>query len=129
MPTVAADAGVAPLREPVLRPAGARSVRPGVFAALVVHLTVRHLKSSHHLTLLGWGWPVARLLAQLAVLVFLFSKVIQLGIPHYPVFVFIGLVGWNWFSTGVNTAASSILGQRHLVMQPRLTSSVLPIVA
>jgi lipopolysaccharide transport system permease protein len=126
---VAAEATVDPFREPVLRPAGARPVRPRVFAALVVHLTVRHLKSSHHLTLLGWGWPVARLLAQLAVLVFLFSKVIQLHIPNYPIFVFVGLVGWNWFSTGVSAAASSVLTQRHLVMQPRLPSSVLPIVA
>lgn len=100
-----------------------------MFAALVIHLTARQLKSSHHLTLLGWGWPVARLLAQLAVLVFLFSKVIQLGIPNYPIFVFVGLVGWNWFSTGVSGASSSVLSQRHLVMQPRLPSSVLPIVA
>jgi lipopolysaccharide transport system permease protein len=113
----------------VLRPAGVRPVRPRAFAALVAHLTVRQLKSSHHLTLLGWGWPVVRLLAQLAVLVFLFSKVIQLNIPNYPVFVFIGLVGWNWFSGGVSAAATSVLSQRHLVMQQRLPSSVLPIVS
>jgi lipopolysaccharide transport system permease protein len=69
------------------------------------------------------------LLAQLAVLVFLFGKVLHLNIPNYPVFVFVGLLGMNWFSTGVNTAASSVLGQRHLVMQPRLPTSVLPIVA
>jgi lipopolysaccharide transport system permease protein len=72
---------------------------------------------------------VARLLAQLAVLVFLFGKVLHLNIPNYPVFVFVGLLGMNWFSTGVSTAASSVLGQRHLVMQPRLPTSVLPIVA
>jgi lipopolysaccharide transport system permease protein len=69
------------------------------------------------------------LLAQVAVLVFLFGKVLHLNIPNYPVFVFVGLVGMNWFSTGVSTAASSVLGQRHLVMQPRLPTSVLPIVA
>jgi lipopolysaccharide transport system permease protein len=126
---VAAEVTLAPSREPVLRPAGARPVRVRVFPALVVHLTARALKSSHHLTLLGWGWPITRLLAQLAVLVFLFSKVIHLDIPNYPVFVFVGLVGWNWFSSGVSAAASSVLGQRHLVMQPRLPSSVLPIVA
>lgn len=104
-------------------------MRPRVFAALVVHLTARQLKSTHHLTLLGWGWPVARLLAQLGVLVFLFGHVINLRIPDYPIFVFVGLVGWNWFSTGVSAATTSVLGQRHLVMQPRLPSSVLPIVA
>src|SRR4051794_7417457 len=126
MPT---EVTLAPRREPVLRPAGARPLRPRAFAALVVHLTLRELKSSHHLTLLGWGWPVARQLAQLAVLVFLFGKVFDLNIQNYPVFVFIGLMAWTWFSGAVGAAATSVLTQRHLVMQPRLPSSVLPIVA
>jgi lipopolysaccharide transport system permease protein len=128
-PDGALDVTLAPPREPVLRPARAQTVRPRVFVALVVHLTVRHVRSSHHLTLLGWAWPVTRLLAQLTVLVFLFSKVIQLDIPNYPIFVFIGLLAWNWFSSGVSAAAMSVLTQRHLVMQPRLPRSVLPIVA
>lgn len=125
----AADAGLRPPHEPVLRPAGARPTRPHAFSALVAHLTVRQLKSSYQLTLLGWGWPVAKQLAQLAVLVFLFGHVIHLNIQNYPVFVFIGLIAWNWFSTGVNSAANSVLTQRHLVMQPRLPASVLPVVA
>jgi lipopolysaccharide transport system permease protein len=127
--TTPAEATLVADDEPVLRPAGARPVPPRTFAALVVHLTSRKLKSSHHLTLLGWGWPVARLLAQLGVLVFLFSKVFHLNVPNYPIFVFVGLLGWNWFSSAVSAAATSVLDQRHLVMQPRLPSSVLPIVA
>jgi lipopolysaccharide transport system permease protein len=115
--------------EPLLRPAGARPLRPQAFATLVAHLTVRELKSSHHLTLLGWAWPVVKQLAQLAVLVFLFGKIFDFNIENYPVFVFVGLMAWTWFSGGVAGAATSVLTQRHLVMQPRLPSSVLPIVA
>jgi lipopolysaccharide transport system permease protein len=115
--------------EPMLRPAGARPLRPAAFAALVVHLTVRELKSSHHLTLLGWAWPVVKQLAQLAVLVFVFGKIFDFDIENYPVFVFVGLMAWTWFSGAVSGAASSVLAQRHLVMQPRLPSSVLPIAA
>jgi lipopolysaccharide transport system permease protein len=115
--------------EPMLRQAGGRSLRPRAFTALVLHLTARQLKSSHHLTLLGWGWPVARQLAQLAVLVFIFGHVFDLDIENYPVFVFVGLMAWIWFSGAVSGAATSVLNQRHLVMQPRLPSSALPIVA
>lgn len=115
--------------EPVLRQAGERPVRPRAFAAVVFHLTARQIKSSHHLTLLGWGWPVARQLAQLAVLAFLFGNLFDLGIEHYPVFIFVGLMSWTWFAGAVGAAASSVLSQRHLVMQPRLPSSALPIVA
>jgi lipopolysaccharide transport system permease protein len=120
---------IAGVREPVLRPAGARPLRPRAFATLVAHLAVRQLKSSHHLTLLGWAWPVARQLAQLAVLVFIFSKVFNLDVPNYPVFLFVGLMAWSWFSGAVGAAATSVLSQRHLVMQPRLPASALPMVA
>jgi ABC-type polysaccharide/polyol phosphate export permease len=88
-----------------------------------MHLTRRHLASSYHLTLLGWAWPVARQLVQLAVLVFLFSQIFDLGIENYPVFVFIGLLAWTWLSSGVASAASSLIQQRHLVNQPRLANS------
>jgi lipopolysaccharide transport system permease protein len=96
---------------------------------MVVHLTVRELRSSHHLTLLGWGWPVVRQLAQLAVLVFIFGKVFNLDVENYPVFVFIGLMAWTWFAGALTSASTSVLGQRHLVMQPRLPASMLPVVA
>jgi lipopolysaccharide transport system permease protein len=124
-----AEFALAQAPEPVLRPAGARPLRARAVAALALHLTARQLKSSHHLTLLGWGWPVARQLAQLAVLVFVFDKVLDLDVDNYPVFVFVGLMAWTWFSGGMSGAATSVLSQRHLVMQPRLPSSVLPIVA
>jgi lipopolysaccharide transport system permease protein len=126
---VTAEASLVPPSEPVLRPAGARPMRPRASAALVLHLAVRELKSSHHLTLLGWGWPVARQLAQLAVLVFIFGHVFNLQVENYPVFVFVGVMAWTWFSGAVSSAASSVLAQRHLVMQPRLPSYVLPLVA
>src|SRR5215212_4033091 len=46
-----AELALAPAPDPVLREAGARPLRPSAFAALVLHLTARQLKSSHHLTL------------------------------------------------------------------------------
>lgn len=102
-------------------------VRP--FVELVTHLVRRNIDSSHRLTLLGWAWPLARQLAQLAALVFIFGSVLDLGIEHFPVFVFSGLVAWSWFSGGVTAATSSLLDQRHLIFQPRFPRLVLPIVA
>jgi lipopolysaccharide transport system permease protein len=115
--------------EPVLRPAGARSVGVRRFGALVLHLTVRELRSTNHLTFLGWGWPVVRQLAQLAVLVFVFGRIFDFGIENYAVFVFVGLMAWTWFAAGIGAASLAILHRRHLVMQPRLPAAVVPLVA
>jgi lipopolysaccharide transport system permease protein len=81
------------------------------------------------MTVLGWAWPVARQLAQLGALVFIFGSVIDLNIEHFPVFVFSGLIAWTWFSTGIANATTSLLDQRHLVFQPRFPRAVLPVVA
>ncbi|HEY6759201.1 MAG TPA: ABC transporter permease [Baekduia sp.] len=107
----------------------ARRLTPGVFQEVVLHLVRREIDATHRMTVLGWAWPVARQLAQLAALVFIFGSVLDLGIPHFPVFVFSGLIAWTWFATGVGTAATVLLDDRHLVFQPRLPRAVLPIVA
>jgi lipopolysaccharide transport system permease protein len=115
--------------EPVLRPAHKWRVTPGMLWEIVSHLARRELNSKHQLTLLGWLWPLARQLAQLAVLVFVFSTVLDLGIENFAVFVFIGLIAWTWFSTGIGDAATSVGAQRHLVLQSRVPTPAIPLVS
>ncbi len=103
--------------------------RLGYLRELVVHLAQRELSSRHRWTLLGWAWPLARMLAQLGVLVFIFSSVFDLGIENYPVFVFSGLIAFTWFSGGVSDATRSLISQRHLVFQPGFPTSVVPVVS
>ena len=115
-----AESLVAPGQQPL----GARP-----FAEVVGHLVRREIDAAHRMTVLGWAWPLVRQIAQLAVLVFIFGSVIDLHIPHFPVYVFSGLVAWTWFASGVGTAATSLLDQRHLVFQPRLPVATIPIVS
>jgi lipopolysaccharide transport system permease protein len=120
---------VGPVSPVTLLEAGRRPLALRPFLALVRDLTARELAATHRFTLLGWGWPVARQLAQLAVLVFIFSTVFDLGVENFAVFVFCGLIAWSWFSSGILAASSSLLAQRHLVFQPRLPNVVIPVVA
>ncbi len=108
---------------------GSSVTRPGFFRELVLHLVKREIDATHRMTVLGWAWPVARQLAQLAVLVFIFGSVLRLGIKDFPVFVFSGLIAWTWFASGIAAATGSLIDQRHLLYQPRLPPAVLPIVA
>ena len=98
-------------------------------ADLVVHLARRQLASQHRFTLLGWLWPLIRQLAQLAVLVFLFSNVLDLGIENFAVFVFTGLLVWSWFAAAMTAATPVLVNERHLVFSPRFPSIALPLVA
>jgi lipopolysaccharide transport system permease protein len=117
------SAGTQPAR---LRPEGGglRHLR-----TLIAHLAMRELASMHRFTLLGWAWPLVRQLAQFAVLLVVFTAVLDLGIPDYPAFVLSGLLAWGWFATGIQRASSSLIDQTHLVFQPRLPTLALPAVA
>jgi lipopolysaccharide transport system permease protein len=102
---------------------------PRAFTEIVVHLVRREMDAEHRMTVLGWAWPLVRQLAQLATLVFIFGSVINLHIQHFPVYVFSGLVSWTWFASGIGSASTAFLDERHLLFQPRFPSIVLPIVA
>jgi lipopolysaccharide transport system permease protein len=96
---------------------------------LVVQLTRREVTAKHRFTLLGWTWPLVRQLVQLGVLLFVFTRLFDLGQNDYAVFLFIGLIAFAWFSAAVTDGATSVLNQRHLVNQPRFPSAVVPVVA
>jgi lipopolysaccharide transport system permease protein len=106
-----------------------RVSRFGYIQELVLHLARRELNTRHRWTVLGWAWPLARVLAQLAVLVFVFGSVFDLGIENYPVFVFSGIIAFSWFSSGLADATYSLLAQRHLVFQPGFPTAVVPVVS
>jgi lipopolysaccharide transport system permease protein len=112
-----------------MRSPGSTPLTPGLFGELVLHLVKREIDTTHRMTVLGWAWPLMRQLVQLAVLVFIFGSVLDLGIENFAVFVFSGLLAWNWFSTGVGEATGSLIAHRHLLYQPRLPPTVIPIVS
>jgi homopolymeric O-antigen transport system permease protein len=125
MPSPAADQAEA---RPVPLPA-ARGASVARLRDLTLHLAKRELDVTHRMTALGWAWPLVRQLALLGVLVFIFSNVLELGIHNYATFVFTGLIAWSWFATGITSATSSLVGQRHLLFQGRFPAVVLPVVA
>jgi lipopolysaccharide transport system permease protein len=101
----------------------------GRLVELVAHLARREVAAAHRFTLLGWAWPLARQLAQLGVLVLVFSSFLDLGIPDFALFVFIGLILWNWFATGLGAASGVLLARRHLAFQPGFPMPALPAVS
>ena len=117
-----------PGTEAVGAPASSRR-DPRQFRELVLYLAKRELTTKHRWTVLGWAWPLTRQLVQLGILVLVFTTVFDLGIEDFPVFVFIGLIAFTWFSAAMTDAASSLLSKRQLVFQPGIPTAVLPVVA
>jgi ABC-type polysaccharide/polyol phosphate export permease len=95
---------------------------------LVSHLARREFSLRYHDSALGVLWSLLPLIGQLFVLVFLFRRVIPLGIEDYPVFVLSALLPWQWFTVSVSTAAGLFVGNRDLVRHPGFAPPILIIV-
>lgn len=96
---------------------------------LTLHLVRRELTASHRFTMLGVLWPLLRLLAQTAVLAFVFTRVIDVGVDDYGAFLLIGLVAWTWFAGALSAGARSVVASPHFVFQPGFSLTLLPVVA
>ena len=94
-------------------------------ADLVLHLARREFSLRYHDSALGVLWSLLLPLAQLLVLVFLFQRVIPLGIDAYPAFVLSALLPWSWFSASVGAAGGLFVGNRDLVRQPGFAPAIL----
>jgi ABC-type polysaccharide/polyol phosphate export permease len=97
-------------------------------ADLVSHLARREFSLRYHDSALGVLWSLLLPLAQLLVLVFLFQRVIPLGIDAYPAFVLSALLPWSWFSASVSAASGLFVGNRDLVRQPGFAPAMLVVV-
>jgi lipopolysaccharide transport system permease protein len=96
---------------------------------LVRTLVWRDLVLRYRRSILGIAWSQLGPLALLGVLAFVFSVVVPLHIPHYALFVIVGLLAWTWFSAGLTSAIDSVVTARDLVRLPGFPAALLPVIA
>jgi lipopolysaccharide transport system permease protein len=112
-----------------LAPARRRGQRTAHLRDATLHLVGRELSTRYRRSALGWLWAVAPPLVQLAVFHFVFTRVVPLDVPNFAVFLLIGILAWNWFSTSVSLATGALERSRDLVLRPGFATSLLPLVA
>ena len=93
---------------------------------VATHLVRLELATRHRGSVLGWLWSLAPPLLQLAATYFLFTKIIPLDVPNYPIFLLSGILAWSWFSRSLGGATSSLETRRDLVMRPGFPTALLP---
>lgn len=92
-------------------------------------LVWRDLVLRYRRSVLGIAWSQVGPLALLGVLAFVFSVVVPLHIPHYALFVIVGLLAWTWFASGLTAGIDSVVTARDLVRLPGFPTALLPVIA
>jgi lipopolysaccharide transport system permease protein len=97
------------------------------FRELIALLVLRDLKVRYKRSVLGVVWTLLNPLLQMAVYAVVFSKVIRLGVPNYPVFLLAGLLPWTLVSVGTTGSAFSLLNNQALIRKVAVPQAVYPI--
>lgn len=96
---------------------------------LTRYLVGAELKRTHADTAIGQVWWVLDPLLQMAVYYIFITIILSSSAPDYPLFIFVAILPWKWFSATLNEATLSITGKQGLIRQVQFPKIVLPTAA
>jgi lipopolysaccharide transport system permease protein len=95
---------------------------------LLWNMTVRHLRGQYKQSILGYAWALVMPLSQMLIMTFVFSTIIRIETPGAPfaLFLFVGLLPWNFFSSSLSAGTDSVVGASSLVTKVYFPREILP---
>lgn len=97
------------------------------YRAMLWSLVLSELRTRYKGSALGFLWTFVNPLLMLIVYDLVFSTIMHVNLPHFAVFLFIGLLGWNLFATSAQSAAGVIVRQASLVKKIYFPREILPL--
>lgn len=99
------------------------------YRELAAAMAIRDIKVRYKQTVLGVAWAIIQPLTAMVIFTVIFGKLASIpsdGYP-YPVFVFSGLLGWNFFNSAVSSGGMSLLSAGGLISKVYFPRIVVPL--
>lgn len=97
------------------------------FFELLFGMTEKELRARYKNTFFGFLWIVVNPLLQMFVIGFIFRLFIKEPINNYFLYLLVGLLVWNFFSSSLTKATSSIVNERALIKKAKFPREVIPL--
>ena len=90
--------------------------------ALLAELVRTDFKLRYQGSAIGYAWSLLRPLLIFAILYVVFVMIFPLGkgVPHYPVYLFTGIIIWNFFTEMTSQSLGSIVGRGDLIRKIKI---------
>lgn len=90
--------------------------------ALLAELVRTDFKLRYQGSALGYAWSLLRPLLLFLILYLVFVQFLKIGkgFPHFPVYLLLGIVIWNFFNEMTNQSLTSIVGRGSLIRKIRI---------
>jgi ABC-type polysaccharide/polyol phosphate export permease len=101
---------------------------------LLMQLVRREIVVRYRHSLLGVGWALLQPLGLMLLFTFVFTQAVsvgvidRLGVP-YPLFVYVGVLPWTLFASGLTGSVTSLASHRDLVTKVYFPQQILPLTA
>ena len=76
---------------------------------------------------LGVLWSFLNPLLQLLVYSLIFPIILKVQIPHYPVFLFVALIPWTFFTNAITQGATCIIQDANIIKKVYFPREILPL--
>ncbi len=95
----------------------AKNSKNSKYLDLVKELAVTDFKIKYQGSVLGYAWSLFKPLAMFGVLYLVFTVFVKIGsnIPHYALYLLLGIVIWNFFTDLTDSALNSIVDKSDLM--------------
>jgi ABC-2 type transport system permease protein len=90
--------------------------------ALLAELVRTDFKLRYQGSILGYAWSLLRPLLIFVILYIVFVKFLKFGtgVPHYPIYLLLGIVIWNFFGEITSQSLGSIVARGDLIRKIRI---------
>ncbi len=101
---------------------------PIKYRHLIWILALKELKVRYRGSVLGFFWSLLNPLLLLVIYTFVFTVIFKATAKAYPVYLFIGLLPWNWFANSINDSTMAIVTGGAFVNKSTLPSEILVVI-
>ena len=96
---------------------------------LLTILIWRNIKIRYKQTVVGIGWAIFQPLLTMAIFTIFFGRLVKVPTDNIPyaVFVYAGLLYWNYFSSALTSASSSLIDDESLIKKVYFPRIIVPV--
>jgi len=97
------------------------------YKEMLISSVKKDLRSRYRGSFLGFLWTFINPLMQLVIYSIVFPYLLKMSEENYPMFVFVGLLPWIYFTSSIQMSTTCVVGNANLVKKIYFPRMILPI--
>lgn len=97
------------------------------YREMLKNLVIRDLRTRYKESILGFLWTLINPLLMLLIYTIVFKTIMRMDIENYSIFLFSGLLAWQFHQTVISTNTSVIVNNSNLIKKVFFPSEILPL--